>query len=104
MAEFPKIKNMRWVSEETPDLIIVKVVMQNRVQYESGVEKPDEQLENFYLDLSKLAGVKPWYEKGSDKASETECLCDFMGIDQTVLYITIPQMMEAWLFYKTFKK
>ena len=78
--------------------------MENRVQAEVGLMDPEEILINFYLDLSKLAGVKPWYPKGSDEPSEKECLCDFMGIDQVILNITIDQIMEAWLFYKTFKQ
>ena len=104
VSPFPKIKNMRWLSDEFPDLIVVKIVMQNRAQFEAGLEKPDEQLENFYLDLSKLAGVKAWYEKGSETPSEKECLCDFTGIDQALLYITIEQMLEAWTFYKSYTK
>ena len=95
---------MRWVSQDTPDLIIIKVLMQNRLQWEMDIADPEEQLIDFYLDLSKLAGVKPWYPKGSDEPSKTECLCDFVGIDQVILYITIDQIMEAWIFYKTFKK
>lgn len=103
-SKFPKIKNMRWVSEDFPDLIVVKCLMENRVQAEFGVKDPEEILINFYLDLSKLAGVKPWYPKGSDEPSKTECLCDFMGIDQVILNITIEQMLEAWCFYKSYKK
>lgn len=101
---FPKIKNMRWVSEVTPELIVVKVLMENRVQAQMGVKDPEEQLLNFYLDLSKLAGVKPWIPKGQDVPSETECLCDFMGIEQVILNITIEQMLQAWTFYKEYNQ
>jgi hypothetical protein len=65
---------------------------------------PEQHLVDFYLDLSKLSGVKRWFEKGSDTPSETECLCDFTGVEQVVLNITIAQMLEAWMFYKSYKK
>ena len=56
-----------------------------------------------YLDLSKLSGIKDWWEKESDKPSTTECVADFDGVPQLILVITKEELLKAWLFYKKWK-
>lgn len=101
--EFPKIKGIKWLSEDYPDLICIQIVMENRAQAEMGLDNVEECTIDMYLDLSKLAGIKDWYEKGEDDPSTTECCVDFEGVTQMVLVVTKENLLKAWLFYKNFK-
>jgi len=104
--KFPEIEGMTWLSEEFPDLVSIKVVMENRAQALMDIPglKPEETLLDQYVDLGLLAGVRDWYEKGADEPSETECQVDFNGINQMVFYIKKKDLLAAWMFYKQFYK
>lgn len=103
---FPEIKGITWLSDEFPDLVSIKVVMENRTIANLDIPgmKIPEMILDFYLDLTKLAGVKDWYEKGSDDPSETECCADFEGVNQMVITITKENLLKAWLFCKQYYK
>ncbi len=89
---------MRWLSKDCPDLIVVKILMVDVEQNRMGLSNIDEHLVDFYLDLSKLARVKRWYEKGSYEPSKTECLCDFMGIEQVILILRQNRCLRRGVF------
>jgi len=105
MIDFPDINGLQWVSDKYPDLVIIKITLENRLQAELDIPgfKPDETIVNNYLDLSGLAGIRPWYEKGSDLPSKNECIADFVGVTQMVLNISVKELLKAWIFYKNFK-
>jgi hypothetical protein len=105
MSGFPKIKGIKWMSEDFPDIITVDVNLVNRAMQEMdipGVELP-ETPSVMYIDLSLLAGLNPWYPKGSEEPSETECSVDVNGISNFVANVKLEHMLEAWIFYKRFK-
>jgi len=103
---FPKIKNLIWLSENFPDLVSIKVTLEDKKKHLlddiPGVEILDIEVDQ-YLDLSKLAGVRDWYPDGEDEPSPNECLVDVDGISTIVVNITKRDLLAAWIFYKTFK-
>ena len=103
--EFPKIKGLKWMSKDYPDLICIKIIMVNKTQYDLGIPElnSEETLVDIYLDLSRLACIKDWWEKDAEEPSKTECCVDFSGIPQMVLVITKEELLKAWIFYKNFK-
>ena len=105
MNNFPKIKGLKWLSDQFPDLVTIDVTLLSRTIQEldiPGMAIP-ETPSVMYIDLSKLAGVNPWYPKGADDPSETECSVDVNGIANFVADIRLENLVEAWLFYKQFK-
>lgn len=102
----PKIKGIRWLDEEIPDLIAVSVTLVNRTIQELDIpgmvipETPSE----LFIDLNKLAGVGPWYPKGSDDPSETECSIDVEGMISFVGNVNIKDMLEVWIYFKKCKQ
>ena len=102
MREFPKIKGLKRISQDCPDIVSIPVQMERVSLVDMGLPSPIELLD-MYLDLSKLAGVKEWWEKDAPEASSTECVADFVGINSLVLNIGKEELLKAWLFYKTWK-
>lgn len=101
---FPKIKNLRWLSKDNPDLIQVVVMLEDKSQRNLGIPgfEPEEMESIYTLDLSKLAGVHPYYPVGSDNPSETECFVDFEGVNTFVVSVSEKDMIKAWLAYKNY--
>lgn len=104
MTNFPKIKGLEWVSENYPDLVIINVALESTAHVELGIRNfvPEQMVTTYHLDLSRLAGIRNWYEKGEDEASETECLADFSGVNSLVLTIEKKELIKAWMFYKKY--
>lgn len=105
MSGFPKLKGIKWMCEDFPDVIAVDVTLVNRKMQEMdipGMAIP-ETSSVMYIDLSKLAALNPWYPAGSDDPSETECSIDVEGVTNFIGDVNIEDMMKAWLFYKRFK-
>ena len=105
MKGFPKIKGIEWLCEDFPDLIAVDVTLVNRRVQEMDIPgmDPEETESKMYLDLTLLAGLNPWYPKGSDEPSETECSVDVNGISNFVANVKLEDFIEAWKFCKRFK-
>jgi len=101
-SDFPQIKNLRWI---TADIVVIKVVLESRSLSAAGLPpKECEMLDDFYLDLSKLAGFRAWYEDGSDEPHPTDICIDFEGISMGVFRIKKEQILEAWKFNKNYHK
>lgn len=105
MMDFPNIKGLQWLSNVCPDLVVIKVALENTAQSKLGIPgfKPDETITEYHLDMSRLAGIRNWYDKGCDEASDIECLVDFSGVNALVLMIEKEELIKAWMFYKNFK-
>lgn len=104
MSNFPEIKGITWLSEGFPDLISIKVKLVSRSLQEleiPGMDLPEIDSE-LHVDLSRLAGVGPWYPKGAEEPSETECSVDIDGMSNFVADVSVKDLLEAWLFYKNF--
>lgn len=102
----PKVKGIRWLDEELPDLIAVSITLVNRSIQEldiPGMDIPETPSE-LVIDLSKLAGVGPWYPKGSDDPSEIECSIDVEGMVSFVGNVSMKDMLQVWLYYKRVKQ
>jgi len=105
MSGFPKIKGLRWLYEDCPDLVALSVTLVNRSIQEldiPGMSIPETPGE-IRCDLSKLAAIHAWYPKGSDEPSTTACSVDIEGVDGFIADITVNDLTEAWIFYKRFK-
>ena len=102
--DFPKIKNLRWLSKDNPDLIEIVIMLENKAQRDLGIPnfKLDETLSVYTLDMSKLAGVHSFYPIGSDDPSDTECFVDFDGVDSFIASVSEKDMIKAWMAYKNY--
>lgn len=105
MIEFPKIKGIKWVSESFPDLIALDITLLDRKINDLGIEgmKVLEIASLQYIDLSKLAGIREFYPDNMYEPSSTECSVDIDGIANFIANVSVKDMKEAWVFYKTFK-
>lgn len=105
MKGFPKIPGIEWLCEDFPDLIAVDVTLVNRSRQEMDIPGMDlgEVPSKMYIDLTMLAGLNPWYPKGSDDPSETECSVDVNGISNFVANVKLEDFIQAWIFCKRFK-
>lgn len=105
MSGFPKIKGLRWLCEDFPDLVAISVTLVNRSIQALDIpgmiipETPGEVIS----DLSKLSAIHEWYPKGSDDPSLISCSVDIEGVDNFIADVTVKDMLEAWIFYKRFK-
>ena len=106
MSGFPKIKGLRWVNDDFPDLVALEVTLVDRSLQEMAIEGMalPEQPGVVYIDLSKLASVTPWYPKGSDDPSPIACAVEVEGVDRFIANISVKDLLEAWIFYKRFKR
>lgn len=105
MNTFPKIKGIRWLSEDFPDLVAIDVMLVDKSLENldiAGFEAPQIKSE-IKVDLSKLAAVSYWYPRGQDEPSETECSVDVEGVNGFVANVPVKNLVEAWLFCKKFK-
>lgn len=99
---FPKIKGLKWLSDDCPDLIEVKTILLDKKQFEMDLPNgPDEIEASQYCDLSKLAGVRDFYPE-MNEISNTECMVDFSGMPSMIIKINKHDMLKAWLVYKQF--
>lgn len=102
MIDFPKIRGIKWLSTDCPDLVAVKVMLEDKVQRSLGIAgmKIDEIVDDYYIDLSKLAGVRNWYPTEDDIPAKNECMVDIDGVSSFVASLSKEALLEAWLFYK----
>lgn len=104
MSKFPKIKGLRWLCEDFPDLVAVEVSLIDKVIQAMdipGMEVPEIKSE-MNIDLSKIAAVSVWYSEGAELPSETECRVDIDGVASFIADMTVKDLTEAWIFYKYF--
>jgi len=101
---FPKIKGLRWIADDFPDLVAIEVTLINRSLNDLGIEGLElpETYAEILVDLSKLAAVSPFYPKGEDEPSPIECSIDIDGVDNFVGNMSVRGLLEAWVFYKRF--
>jgi hypothetical protein len=85
--------------------VTVDVTLVNRSMQELDIPGMDipETPSLMYIDLTKLSGINPWYPKGSEEPSQTECSVDVNGVSNFVADIKLEDLLEAWLFCKKFK-
>ena len=104
MNGFPKIIGLTWLCEDFPDLVAIDITLVDNALKNLEIEgmKIPEMPGKMYLDLSRLAGVRPWYPKDCDDPSEKECSIDIDGMDSFIGDINIKDLLEAWIFYKRF--
>lgn len=104
--KFPKIEGIVWLSKQVPDLVCVKITLEDKKKESLGIPGLDiEDIEvDQYFDLSKLCGIRDWYPTNMDSPAEDECLVDVDGIPSFALNISKEKLLEAWLFYKEFTK
>ena len=98
----PKIKYIKWIDEDIPDIIAIPLTMEDKKFRDLALDKipiPTIQVIQ-YIDLSKLAGVRPWYPIDSESPSSTECLVDVEGMVDFVADVPVENMIEAWIYYK----
>jgi len=104
MSGFPKIKGLRWLCEDFPDLVSIDITLIDRKLKDLDIpgmsvsETPGDMI----VDLSKLSAIHHWYPEGSDEPSVKECSVDFEGVNGFIADITIKDLTEAWIFYKRF--
>lgn len=102
----PKIRNIRWLDPELPNLVAVAVTLIDRKIEEldiPGLETPETPSET-RIDLAKLSAVSPWYPKGSEEPSKIECFLDIDGVEKFVANVSIEEITEAWIYYHRCKK
>jgi len=102
-TQFPKIEGMTWLSEEFPDLVIVKVLMENALLADMGLPCEDIDLD-LHVDITMIVGIKDWYEKGSEIPAKDIVVVDFNGMSQLLLRIEKKELIKAWLFIKQYYK
>lgn len=101
MSYFPEIKGVTWVSEKFPDIVIIKVLMENAQLADLGLPCEDIDLD-LHVDITSIVGIKDWYEKGSETAAKDIVVVDFNGMAQCLIRIEKQELIKAWLFVKTF--
>jgi len=101
----PKIPGITWLDESIPEIICVPITMEDRKFRDLGLDniKPPTITVPQYIDLSKLAGIRPWYPLESDDPSSNECLVDVEGMLDFVADVAVKDIIEAWLYYKRWK-
>jgi hypothetical protein len=102
----PKIRNIRWLDPELPNLVVVAVTLIDKKIEDldiPGMQTPETPSE-VRIDLAKLSAVSPWYPKGSDEPSEKECFLDIDGVEKFVADVSIEEITEAWIYYHRCKK
>ena len=103
---FPKIKGIKWLSDEFPDLIEVPITVVNRKQVEMDLPSGPEEIQvPQYCDLSRLAGVRDYFAVDGDPEhpEENECMADFSGIPSMSVNVPKASLLKAWLVYKQFR-
>lgn len=105
MSNFPKIKGLKWLYDDYPDLVAIDVVYINRKMSDLGIKGLEipEQPERMYVDLSQLSAISPWFPDGQDEPSETECSVDISGVNNFIANVNREKLLEAWIFCKRFK-
>jgi len=98
---FPEIEGLTWVSDKFPDLVVIKVLMENAQLADLGLPCDDIDLD-LHVDLRSIVGIKDWYEKGSETPSEDITVVDFNGMAQCLIRIKKAELLKAWIFIKTF--
>lgn len=101
----PKIKGIVWQDAEIPEIIAVPITLEEKKFLELGLDniKPPSIQIMQYIDLSKLAGLRPWFGKDAEEPSEEECLVDIEGMVDFVVDVPLKNMLKAWLYYKHWK-
>lgn len=103
MIVYPKIKGIKWPYEDLPELVTIRLVLENSEQKKLGI-KPEETLSTTLIDLSQLVAVRDYWEKGDPVfPSEKECVCEFNGVNTDVYYVNKENIIQAWVFYKRLK-
>lgn len=99
MFDFPEIEGVEWLSKISPDLIKIPVTFVDAEQHKLGLEEVEEMPGFVHLDLSKLALVEPFFEKGHDDISTRKCRIGVGGADMLV-NISMDNMLKLWVFNK----
>lgn len=101
---FPEIEGITWLSTDFPDIVIVKITLEDKRKQE--LDLPDLDINDIevdqYIDLSRVAGVRAWYPWMQEEPSKNECMLDVEGIVGFVANISIENMIKAWIIYKNF--
>jgi len=104
MIDYPKLKGITWPYKDLPELIQLRLILENSEQRALGIENPDETLSECLVDISTLISIEPYYpESDSDEPSSSECIADFQGKVVHVFYVKRENLIAAWLFYKRLK-
>lgn len=102
----PKIRNIRWLDEDLPNLIAVQVTLVDNSIAKLDIPglEPPETFSEMRIDLAKLSAISDWYPKGSDEPSEVECFLDVEGVEKFVANVSVEEATQAWIYYHRFKK
>lgn len=104
---FPKIKGIKWLSENNPDLVSIPILLENKIQRDLDIKglEVETMADRIIIDLAQLCAVRHFYPKGmsGDEFSTTECLAYISGIGDIVLSIPRNNLLEAWIFFKIFR-
>lgn len=104
MNKFPEIEGIQWVSDKTPDLVIIGITLEDKKKQDLDIPglDVDDILADQYIDLDKLAGVRSTYnEEGEMKKGE--CFVDVEGVIGFIARIDTDKLIEAWKFFKEFR-
>lgn len=106
MSKFPKIKGLKWLNEDFPDLVAIKVTLVDKKMYDMNLPgmKLPEINGVMNVDLSRLAAVAPWYPEGSDDFAENQCSIDVDGVSNFIGDMSTADLLQAWLFYKNYNR
>lgn len=97
MQELPKVKGIEWMFST---IAKVPVTFVNRKAQDMGLDIIPELPGHVYLDISKLAGVEPYYPDGVDEESPNICRVNIEGVPEMLVNIGILTMLEVWKIAK----
>jgi hypothetical protein len=99
MKEFPELDGIHWVSNDNPDIVMVKTRAIETNLIDIGIDTENEFEIDFYLDLSKISAVREYFVN-VNQASDKECVVDFGGDSTYVIDVNIIELLRAWEFCK----
>ena len=101
MNIFPEIEGVEWVTTVSPSLVKLPITLVDREAMQLDLKEIPEMEGFMFFDLAKLSAIKDYYPKGEDTPSKTKCVADFTGIDSIELNLGTQNLLDAWIFHKT---
>lgn len=96
----PEIEGVKWMTSSTLDIISIAVTLESKGLKELGLKDVPSLKSEIILDLSKLAGLRPYFPTELEVPSSSECIVDVEGLDSFVADVSLEEMIELWIFYK----
>lgn len=104
MKEFPELEGIHWVSNENPDIIMVKTravetnIHDDILSNLDNIDSTEFEID-FYLDLTKILTIREYF-LNKNETSDKECIVDFGGDSSYILDVNTFELLKAWEFCK----